>query len=510
MKYLVIKGKVIQDETKIAQEIPVILTEDGVLRSLVDYFLEYDGMSESWRNRTVQGVCLLLDYMAANKGVFDDPQELFRVFVKRLKGGTISEGGTDPSGLYWTPRKAEDSGYLIYRVSAFSDFMADNLGTTPLNPLRRATSYEEMLNWAANQHRKARSFLAHLWIEERAKKQSGQSRRFRCESRAASTLGKTKNFPKDSIFDLLFKGFARRGKQTSPLLYERFNLRNILITILMHGGGLRLSEPFHLFVHDVTENALRPGSALVRIYHPSEGAAPHDLLDRKGNPIRCTREEYLLLKYGMKPRNQYRSSDRLYVGWKGALLNDASQKYMQVLWFPRFWGELFWSLWGVYLHQLLLVERNHPFAFVNFGGPNVGEPYARESFSKSVKDGYEKGAHAAAVKKIGLIPSKNEGTTAHGHRHRYGRWLNSARLGDSPVEQAKIIQMALHQRSIESQSVYGNPTVAEVTKAMDSAESLMAQGGSTFAPPCLTAYGFEDVDPLGLFSGPHPKLTGGL
>lgn len=502
MRYVLIKGKVVEDETKIPQEIPVILTEHGVLAPLVDYFLEHTDMSESWRDRTVQAVCLLLDYMAANQDAFDDPQELFKVFVKRLWKGTIGRDGTDPSGLYWRPRKRDDAGYLVNRVSEFSDFMADKLGTTQLNPFKHATSYEEMLNWAAYLHRKARALLAHTWKAARGQRENKQTRQSRVKRTLVSTQGGTKTFPENRIFDLLFKGFARPGKKNSPLLYERFNLRNILITILMHGGGLRHSEPLHLFVHDVTEDPLHPGRALVRIYHPEEGAAPHDLLDGKGNPVRCNRERYLLEKYGLKPRNQYRKTDRLYAGWKEPLLNDPIQKYMQVFWFPTFWGELFWKLWGIYLEQLVRVRRDHPFAFVNFNGPNIGDPYAMESFSKSTSDGAEKGAHAAAVKKIGLVSAKDQGTTDHGHRHAFGMRVRKA--GISPKE----IQVAMHHKSIESQLVYGEPTASEVSITMEEASRRLDEGSPAQSLPDLATYWFKDVDPLGLFSGPFPKLKG--
>jgi len=360
-------------------------------------------------------------------------------------------------------------------------------------------------------HKKNRSFLAHTWKEELGKKEVRSTRRTNNNQKTASTQAETKNFPKDRIFDLLFKGFARPGKQKIDPLYKRFNLRNILITILMHGGGLRLSEPFHLYVHDVWEDPLRPGSAMVRIYHPEDGKAPPDLLDAWGKPIKCTREEYLLKKYGIKPRNHYLAKDRQYAGWKNPLLNDQDDKYMHVFWFPTWWGVLFWQLWGIYLQQLLLVgERKHPFAFVNFAGPNVGEPYSMESFSKTSKGNIEKGAHAQAVKKIGLISCKNEGTTRHGHRHCYAKALNSVKLASNAVEHAKMVQLALHHKSIESQQVYGVPTVADVTKAMAIADNNLLRGEEHPVLPDMTAYGFESVDPLGLFSGPFPKLTGGF
>jgi site-specific recombinase XerC len=60
-----------------------------------------------------------------------------------------------------------------------------------------------------------------------------------------------KFFSEDRMADLLFKGFIVPGKQKSLRIEERLNLRDILITMLMHYGGLRMSEPFHLYIHDV-------------------------------------------------------------------------------------------------------------------------------------------------------------------------------------------------------------------------------------------------------------------
>lgn len=509
MNYIVLQAKAIEDNSLIPDEMPVILTGHGVLEPLVDYFLDHDGHGDATRRKTVQAVTLLLDFMSANVGNFDDPEEMFKVFVKRLRTGTISADGTDPSGLYWDKKTLNTVGPLVARLNEFSDFMADKFKTKPLNPFREATNHEEQLNWAAYQHKKDRSFLAHTWSKERGKKQNSQSRTTMSGRSLSSTQAATKNFPENRIFDLLFRGFRRRGLGVGAPIYERYDLRAMLITILMHGGGLRVSEPFHLYVSDVREDPFLPDSALVRIYHPSEGSAPPDLFDHHGNSIRCTREEYLLKKYGLRPRNSYPKKHRYHASWKNPLLSDDKQKYMHVFWFPQFWGRVFWTLWGHYVQQLVQIERNHPFAFVNLWDGTIGDLYSMASFSKETREGkVEKGAHSRAVASIGLTPAKVEGTTPHGHRHRYGWWLDHAGPGNNPTEAAKIKQWALHHKSIESQKVYGLPNVAEVTRAMAIADTKLVAGGETPVLPDMMTYGFEDVDPLGLFSGAFPKLIG--
>ncbi len=510
MNYIVLQAKAIEDNSLIPDEMPVIVTEHGVLEPLVDYFLDHEEHSDATRRKTVQAVTLLLDFMSANVGVFDEPEEMFKVFVKRLRTGTINADGTDPSGLYWDKKSPTTVGPLVTRLNEFSDFMADNFKTKPLNPFRDATSHEEQLNWAAYQHKKDRNFLAHTWGKERGKKQNNLTRTANTSRGLTSTRSATKNFPKDRIFAVLFRGFRRRGIGNGAPIYEQFDLRGMLITILMHGAGFRVSEPFHLYVSDVTEDPFRSSSALVRIYHPSEGAAPPDLFDHHGNPIKCTREEYLLKKYGLRPRNAYPKKHRYHASWKNPLLNDEEQKFMHAFWFPQFWGRIFWSLWGLYLQQLVQIERNHPFAFVNLWDGKIGDLYSMASFSKETRVGkVEKGAHARAVARIGLTPAKGEGTTPHGHRHCYGWWLDHAGPGNNQTETAKIKQWALHHRSIESQKVYGPPSVAEVTKAMATADTKLIAGDEIPVLPDMTTYGFEDVDPLGLFTGPFPKLSGG-
>ena len=83
-------------------------------------------------------------------------------------------------------------------------------------------------------------------------------------------LAGVKYFPEKHVLDLLFKGFVRRGTQNEPDISKRLNLRDILITILLHGGAVRVSEPFHLYIHDVMADPIDSEISLVRIYHPGK------------------------------------------------------------------------------------------------------------------------------------------------------------------------------------------------------------------------------------------------
>ncbi len=486
MAHTTVRAKVFRDNTGVATEIPVILTEFGVIQPLVDYLLNKSKThSFSWMQKLTQGIGLLLDYWEANRSCFDDPKELFESFVERLYSGTNGENGTDPSGLYWNGKRRVLVRQLVLQISGFMDWMAEKDGVNSLNPWREATRCEEMLNWAAWNQKHNRAFLAHTWDRNGASQAVKRARNILLKKTLFVYNGGVKYFPEDKIEDVLFAGFIVPGKQRSRRIEERLNVRDMLITMLMHYGGVRVSEPFHLYVHDVLPDPIRPQKAYVRIFHPSDGQAPPDWRDATGNPIECIRESYLRGKYGLRPRDKYALSDQLHAGWKENAV-ELPGSFMSIVWFPTWTGELFLKLWNFYMIQRAVKDCDHPFAFIT----KDGKPYSIDSFMR---------AHKRAVERIGLVAAKGCGTTPHGHRHAYGQRMSDAKI--APL----FIKRAMHHKSLESQIVYTEPSAKKVTDMLDVAARRLDE--SVSAPPIdFLKYGFEDVDPLGLFSGPNPKL----
>lgn len=487
MAHVTVRMKVVRDNTGIVSEIPVILTEAGPLMPLVTYILERKHVrSQSAITKLMQAVGLLLDYMEANHDRYDNPKELFAGFVQRLHTGTVGEDGADPSGLYWFGRSPPVVRAMASQISAFSDWMAEKQGTTPLNPWRQATRAEQMLAWAAWHHKRHRAFLAHTWDREAASLKITQARNALLQRTPVIDHDPVKRFPQERFQELLFRGFIVPGKQKSPRIEERLNLRDILITLLLNGGGLRMSEPFHLYVHDVLPDPMNPKRAWVRVFHPSLGLAPDDWLDARGKPIRCNRDAYLRGKWGMLARTQYPSAHQWHAGWKGNALDSAAH-FMDVHWFPTWAGDLFWMLWVFYMAQRARMTCDHPFAFVTLDG----KPYAIDSYQR---------AHKRAVERIGLKAAKALGTSPHAHRHAYGQRLTDAGIDSGSKKKA------LHHKSLESQLVYTESDRVKLARLLEGA-TQRGDAGSMQPPPDFLAYGFRDVDPLGLMSGPDPKLT---
>lgn len=156
----------------------------------------------------------------------------------------------------------------------------------------------------------------------------------------------------------------------------------------------------------------------------------------------------------MTPRTML--TGRTHAGWKNPLLD--GEYYMRAWWFDPVYGKWFLQLWQSYMHEVALVDRSHPFAFINLDRAPVGDMYCVEAFTK---------AHEAAVRRIGLEYGKQFGTTPHGHRHSYAQ-----RLRRSGVDQLNIKRF-LHHCSLESQASYTQPSTAESVAALLTASRRM-------------------------------------
>lgn len=429
-------AKIVEDNTGVASEIPLLLTEEGDLSSLTDYllYLQANGRSKSTLEKVVRAASLLLDYMEVNVEAFTDPETLFQAFVRRLYSGTASENGLDPSGLYWVPASETTVKAHIIALTGFTDWLAEKQGTQPRNPLRKATPHEERLNYAAWFRRSQNDFLGHI-KDKSISTTVKQARSIKGRTPLAKTEDVAIAFPNSRFDEFFMQGI---GGAKDP----RVVLRDKLILLLMHGAGLRVSEAMLLWVTDVFEDPADPSKALVRIYSEREGTAPEGWKSRKGDR---TRKAYLKEKYGRIPRCDMNGT--AYLGWKPKIV-DHKDGYLIAQWFPVDFARVFLTLWKTYLKYRASTEAHHPYAFVSFSSKAFGNPYTINAFNQN---------YAAGLHRIGLEPNKAEGLDPHGHRHNYGWRLTQA--GIDPL----IRKKCLHHKSLESQTVYTLPGAQEVS-----------------------------------------------
>lgn len=434
-----------------------VLKPDGtpeIFLPFVDYVLK-SGRTRSlaWQANAAFAVGLLIDFLTANAGLWPQGAQTtaFAAFAEALVAGTVRRDGTDPSGLYWPPRSVPRAKYLLGVATAFGDWMAAKTGTAPLNPWRLATTAERIAMVRRAEVRSQRSMLGYL-AEHSPKPRF--SRSVGIQRRAAPGYRDIKAFPSQELPRLLEVGFARKAKPDAPY-HLRVNLRDALISLLLHAGGLRVSEVFHLYVSDVEPAPENPESALVRVFHPEQGEAPQDYVDPNGRWIAADREEYLNQhrRWGLRPRTLVKG--RFHAGWKNLYLTDASRRCAEVFWYPPESGELFLKLFHLYIRHVRCVRQKqcaHPYLFISERKREYGQPYTMAAFAH---------AHGKAMERLGYVPGKNRGTTPHAHRHAYGSGLAKACVD------RRVIQRAMHHRSPWSQDVYTEVSPAEVSAALD-------------------------------------------
>lgn len=471
--------------------------------------------SRSWLEKSARSVSLLLDFSIVHKHDFESPQAMFRGFVDTLSTGTIMDRDEDdPYSLNWEPRSTNNVNVIISHVTQFSDHVykkaTDNNMLDPetvlLNQYREATYSERLINLAAYHHKKSRAFLNYTFDDKKAYEKSKKTRDVMRLSTPSTHKNEIKEFNADLIFPLL-DSFTIPGSRDGDPIENRYNLRNVLITMLMHFGGLRPSEPFHLYIDDIVKlptvekvklfqeddinlkeqvthlNLLSKLSreemeylddipqALVTLYHPSEGDAPErGYLNRK---------EYLARKYNLLSRNDKRNPKHYYSGWKNPTVSKEG-KFAVIHWYPASTGALFWHLWNLYLKHQYISNSTHPFAFVN----KNGEP---ASYSKFII------AHSNALKKLGIKVEKRRGTTLQAHRHAF------AQRGRRDGLSAIILQRLLRHGSIHSQNIYTAASEEELRRVISDAYSSLREVSQSANYDSVESYAYRDLDPHGVF-----------
>ena len=406
--------------------------EDGRVRPfapLIQHLAERRASVSAQRDMA-HAVRLLLDYVAA-RGADEATEALLFGFADALLHGTRDNDLPACQALAWKRRSAARAHHLLTLVTRFTDWLSERRGQAPPNTRRAATPAEQILaaRWA--DRRSAHALLAH--VRQRGARQIW-THTVHIDApptdRTAAVAFDPACFPR-----LLDEGFGWRAAKGRALRPQ--DLRDMLIVLLLHGGGLRLSEVFHLYAGDVREDPDRPGLACVDVYHPATGAAP-----RVAGRTWQDRRHYLADVWGREPRHERDGGSE--AGWKNPALSDPGAHSMRVFWFPEALGHRFYELFRAYIR--VRATARHPYLFTSEHAGSRGEPYTIAAFE---------GAHRRAIARIGLQSGKYLATSPHAHRHAYGRALTEA--GVSRL----VIQRSMHHRSPDSQDVYTLPGTAE-------------------------------------------------
>jgi hypothetical protein len=490
----------------------VIVTTDGsVVAELVEYFLTPAALvaSRSWQEKVVQAVGLLFDYTEAKPPTAEQIVDgtYLTAFVEDMYRGTCGPHGADPLGLYWPAATRTKVLATLKALNRFATFCQTKYGVAHVNPLRPPTFGERVAAARRAERKNANSMFLHLKnaralltgaldvlpdgsvddalsdAEEEEEETGGErtdpsSVRWVAGRREHNVrLKRPPALAEDDAVRLFAEGFVVRPGAPG---WHAYNVRDLMIAILLRQAGLRVSEVFHLFVRDVMEDPARPGHAKVLLYHPEDGLAEYiDPLTRCR--VRTTRASWLQTHWGgRRPRNLMHGSEE-YAGWKHLLLDEgAPHWYANVYWVDTgaAFGSatVFWSLWNYYIAHVRPRDTDHPYLFCAHHGETRGLPYKYDAYSER--------AFPAAVRRAGLSPEKARGTTPHGLRHAYAQDLRR-KLAYLPKDEREVmIAYCMHHNSVESQRVYTEAEITDINATLTEASRKLAAG--EIEPPSFT------------------------
>lgn len=437
---------IIKDKVRAGNPTVLLIVDIQPFEHLLGFFRE-KCLSISAERSYAQAIGRFIEWLSVRSEEFyaaDNRRLLFTAFTHDLRFGTYQEG-RDMYGLNWASISNTNLKRLIGCLLEFSDWLTERFGTTMMNPIHKWATYtDQLIFWRKWNKQKAGSLLAHTKSHHRASTEAKIGRRHSIPRNRNALAQEIKAFPAEHIDSLLWKGFINPGHGADSRLWVKYNLRDILITLLCLYGGCRESEPLHLWVDDVYIDPSDPENALVLVHDPHEGQV--DFIDPlTGTRKKTTRVDYLQTCCGgRKPLTL--ETGRRHAGWKGCLLTHRERKAFQIIWIDKNAGHLFLTLWRLYLQQSRPVIQHMPWAFLTKDAQPLGVTGFSDSFS-------------TAVRRIGLTPSKWAGTSTHGLRHRYGQWLNELGLGD------KEGQVAMHHINAKSQEVYRQMGIAKIAEA---------------------------------------------
>ncbi|MDO6686632.1 MULTISPECIES: gamma-mobile-trio recombinase GmtY [unclassified Agarivorans] len=474
--------------------IPAVWIEDSPVLGATTYLFANRSKSLTWLKKAARSLKQLVEFSVANQSKFVSPQTLFKAFVDALYDGTINSSGDDESGLYWMPLSIQVVEEIISHISQYSNSRysqaqekAENSGRRIedilLNPYREATLAEKYLAYAAYHHKKNRAFLSHI-MKVPSPAQVASVPNIQPKFTPPTTKLGARYFPEDAI-DKLIEGFRLHGAVDSDPIYKRLNLRDVLITMLMHYAGLRISEVFHLFTADVSVSSHNPIHPKIWLCHPSMGWSPdNEFRDR----------EKFLANIGLLPRNDKSNPNWYYAGWKNPTQKKVTntngkqidQWYSELVFFPESYGQKWLELYRFYMeYQRIPPPQNalHPFLFTS----KDGRPASIQNYRER---------HKQITASIGLMDNDEYSTLVHSHRHSM-----AMRLIDAGVDPL-LIQFILRHQSVESQLQYHSKSTADIQRELNLKSKQYEHLHSNNSLPDARLHGgHADVDPQALFSG---------
>lgn len=416
-------------------------TEKPLLfRELLNYFEMNGGHSQSWQRQVARAVGLFYDFCVEKVPLYKNDNNItdtLRGFIQCSLSGDI--------GLGWVPTKANAVKRYVGFIMEFSRYL--ELDGTFYHSA--AQTHKEYFYRARMM--RGNSLLGHVTNVNKvaARLQATSTDHiFKFSKNTDTTKVRVKIFPRELIAPLINKSFKLANGEE--------NIGAKLLTILMLFGGMRNSEPFHLWFNDFNIYPTT-GTLEILLHHPSDSACNIPPYKKK------TRYNYLIER-GMLPRNNNKNSNSLYAGWKNLALDNNFTTSIRLIHYDA--EKLFLKLYKIYIQQRQAAMftynkkhgNEHPFFFVKMGNTDdIGAPLSMHAYIKYLK------AACIRLRKAGydVTYGAEYGFTPHAMRH----WFASALEGVETPK--KVIQELMNHRSILSQEVYKSSTKESINSVLN-------------------------------------------
>lgn len=411
-----------------------------LFRELLNYFEMNGGHSLSWQRQVARAVGLFYDFCVEKAPLYKNDNN-----VTDTLRGFIQCSLSGDAGLGWTPTKAKTVKRYVGFIMEFSRYLELD-GTLYESAAKTHKEY-----FYRAQMMRSNSLLGHVTNVNKvaARLQAASTDHiFKFSKSTDTTNVKVKAFPRELIAPLLNEGFQLENGEE--------NIGAKLLTILMLFGGMRNSEPFHLWFNDFNIYPTT-GTLEILLHHPSDSACNIPPYKKK------TRYNYLVERR-MLPRNNNKNPHSLYAGWKNLALDNDFSTPIRLIHSDA--ESLFLKLYKTYMQQRQVAMlaykakhgNEHPFFFVKMGNTDdIGAPLSMNAYIKYLR------AACGRLRKAGydVTYGAEYGFTPHAMRHWFASVLEEV---DTPK---KVIQELMNHRSILSQEIYKSSTNESIDSALN-------------------------------------------
>ncbi|WP_282145456.1 site-specific integrase [Alteromonas stellipolaris] len=410
-----------------------------VFKELFIYFSNKSYMSISWQRHVARAIGLFYDYCIEKAKAYKNDNSVADV----IRGFVESSLNGDPQ-LGWAP---SSEGVVKRNLSYIIDFSKESseLFGESLLPADENISMRYLYRaYKVKQN----TLLGHITdVKKVAAQLRASSNEHIYRFNSSPITRNVKLFPEDLIEPLFKYGFTKSDGTE--------DLGTKLLTALLLFGGMRESEPFHLWFNDFS---IYPstGKLAIFLYHPSEASCnipPYKNMLRK---------EYLMQR-GLLPRNDKATSKSYHAGWKDLAVDNSYRTEITLI--HTVIERHFVSWWSQYMELRQLCMKSylnkygveHPFFFIKTGDrKDRGAPLSISAYIKALKRAVTRLERKGYAAEWGV----SDGIAPHPMRH----WFIT-KLCENDVSN-KIIQELANHRNILSQEVYKGATAKEIDLAL--------------------------------------------